>query len=299
MKARGETKSLPVKYVLYSHYGRSDSDDFKAWEEGKGKAIADLEGVKYLKNHLNGLNELLTSPAYEGMLVLFYAPGFAKCLDVLSDTDKGNRDKEMALAKIMDLKFANEVRRYLDAEFLKKEKELARRVRFITPTDLFDVFGRMKWGNDSLRGWFYGYKDPLRYDTPKIVEAIVRLRLLGTGVPVFRLDHDVLFHDDNSDDKNVADLGLFKQVVSCLRAYRLRVEEASIATFLFSASYDMRGLMHPAKRDDFQAWRGAFATRIFPALPVLDDVKVAEEEGKKIEAIKKADKVVRLVLVEK
>src|SRR5688500_17791021 len=73
-------KSSPsVKYVLYTHYGHREADDFRAWSDGT--PANELVGVRYLAGHLNGLHELLTSPAYEGILVMFYAPGFSDCLD--------------------------------------------------------------------------------------------------------------------------------------------------------------------------------------------------------------------------
>jgi hypothetical protein len=68
-----------------------------------------------------------------------------------------------------------------------------------------------------------------------VVEAILRLRLIGTGIPVLRLDHDVAF---NKDNETLGDLGLFKDVACAVRAYRLRVAPPAISTFMFSVSYD-------------------------------------------------------------
>lgn len=135
----------------------------------------------------------------------------------------------------------------------------------------------MNWSDaGKLRWQFIGKSPDIRYDAPKIVEAIVRLRLLGSGMPVFRLDYDVLFRGD--DNKDLPDLGLFKAVASCLRAYRLRMDESSVSTFLLSASYDTRALMPPTSSRSLADWRGAFATRVFPALPVEPD------EIKKVDA---------------
>ena len=105
------------------------------------------------------------------------------------------------------------------------------------------------------------------------MEAILRLRLVGTGVPVLRLDHDVAFNEDNEDNKKVGDLGLFKAVACAVRAYRARVEQPAISTFMFSASYDSRPLL-TKEGDAFGGWSRAFATRIFPAL-IADPVEVS------------------------
>jgi hypothetical protein len=263
-----------VKYVLYTHYAYREADDFKAWSSGT--ACNELAGVRYVAEHLKGLCELLTSPAYEGILVMFYATGFAECLDGIA---KGKRRDEL-LAQNDRIRFAAEVGESIGA-ILRSYRKLPLRVRVITPIDLYDIFGRMNWATaQNLRWWFIGKSQAIRYDTPKIVEAIVRLRLFGSGVPVFRLDYDVLFRGD--ENKDLPDLGLFKTVASCLRAYRLRMDEPSVATFLLSASYDTRALVPPENSTSLAAWRGALATRVFPALPVVpDEIKrVRRLEGK-------------------
>jgi hypothetical protein len=257
--------SIPVKYVLYSHFGYREAEDLKAWANGKGTPCDKLDGVIFLAEHLTGLRELLTSPAYEGVLVLFFAPGFAECLDGIAQGKK----RDELLTEYEKLRFADAVGRYVGT-ILKQHGDLASRLRFVTPLDLYGIFGRMNWAvAKDLRWWFIGKSAAIRYDSPKIVEAVVRLRLLGTGVPIFRLDYDVLFRGD--DNKKLADLGMFKTVASCLRAYRLRMDEPSVANFLLSASYDTRALNSEDSVKTFEAWRGAFATRVFPALPIVPE----------------------------
>ena len=264
--------SYPVRYVLYTHYFYQEAEDFAAW--CSGTTPDQLVGVGYLTQHLEGLCELLTSPAYEGILVMFYAPGFADCLDGIAMGEQ--RDELLAQNKA--IRFAAEVGQWI-ASLLQRYPELPNRVRVVTPIDLYDIFGRMNWATaQNLRWWFIGKSQSIRYDTPKIVEATVRLRLLGSGVPVFRLDYDVLFRGE--ENRSLPELGLFKTVASCLRAYRLRMDEPSVATFLLSASYDTRALAPPESGTSLAAWRGAFATRIFPALPVVPEeiAKVGKEE---------------------
>ena len=248
-----------IKYVLYTHYRRWQDADFHAWSQPGAPGVGHLKDLQFLSRYLPRLRELLTAPCHEGMLVVFYSAGFRELLDGVAR----NRSRTWLLDEVPVLRFAHEVGEAM-AELLEKES-LHTRVRFITPLDLYDVFDRMNWDEArQLRWWFIGQEQGT-YDTPKIVEAVLRLRLLGTGVPVFRVDHDVLFRRTKPND-DLPDLGLFKAVASCRCAYRQRVDEASIVTFLFSASYDASAVKGGSTA--FDDWVGAFATRAFPALPV-------------------------------
>jgi len=265
---------IPVRYVLYSHY--PEGKDFDSYKPEKGPA--ELERVKSLVQHLPGLRGLLTWPGYEGLLVLFYAPGFAECLDGIAE----GKDEE-TLLEIPRLRFASAVQTYLK-QLLEKDRVFAPRLRFVTPLDLQKIFGRMKdWKmTDQLRSWFVGSREGGKYDSPKTVEAIVRLRLLGSGIPVFRLDHDVLFRgEDNWDKKN---LEFSSTIGTCLKAYEKRRDSSNLSSFIFSASYDHQSLRNHnplAKKDEiFSKWSRAFATRVFPALPVRRDL-IARLKSKK------------------
>ncbi len=162
-----------------------------------------------------------------------------------------------------ELRFANEFAKCVRGSL--QDAGLAGRIRFITSLDLQVILGRVNaLFSEKFKTYFVGAAQGIRYDTPKIVEAILRLRLLGNGVPILRLDHDVIFRGNNKD---IGDLGLFKAVACALRAYHLRLAEPSVSTFLFSASYNSRSLLQkPVGMDTFEAWGRAFATRIYPAL---------------------------------
>ena len=277
--------SSSVNYVLYTHYSYAEDDDFNAWCAGIGKGDFDvfqLAGVCYFNKHLRGMQELLTAHTYEGNLVVFYALGFAACLDGIAT----GKTRQQLVDESREIAFSEQFGHTLTA-LLDQYPGLSRRIRIITPIDLYDTFGRMnRLTANDLRWWFIGKSEKIRYDTPKIVEAFIRLRLLGAGVPVFRLDQDVLFGDE--ENCHLPDLGLFKAVASCLHAYRLRLNEPGMATFLLSASYNSQALAVPEqawagmdKKEIFERWGRAFATRIFPALPVepelLDDAKASGE----------------------
>ncbi len=250
--------AIPTKYILFSHYAAHESGDFEAFTK-LGTHPIDLPGVRFLIEHLRGLRELLTSPGHEGLLVLFYASGYEDFLNGLVH----GKDDEVLRSESPQLLFAEAVARVV-RETLEKVG-LQDRVRFLTSFDLRVVLGR---ANAILAGqfqaFFIGPARGVRYDAPKIVEAILRLRVLGNGVPVLRLDHDVIFRGVN---RGIGDLGLFKAVACALRAYQLRVAETTVSTFLFSASYNSRALLHPTEdTTPFEAWSRAFATRVYPAL---------------------------------
>jgi len=261
------SKPPPIKYVLYSHYNKDEADDLKVYKREKQTTnFEKLNGVVHLQRHFRGLRELLTSPGHEGVLVLFYAPD--KSFDnLLLEITRGNLNPDDHRRHDKSLCFAEGVAACVERKLA--EEELADRVRFLTPSDLLLIFGPVNTiFAQAFRRYFIGQAPGTRYDTPKIVEAILRLRLLGNGVPVLRLDHDVIFRF-GKEDKVIGDLGLFKAVACAVQAYQLRLAQPTVSTFLFSASYNSKGLLDPRelKRGDrFEAWSRAFATRVFPAL---------------------------------
>lgn len=271
---------VAVKYVLYSHYTYREKEDFQEYQAGN--AIEKLSGLQHLERHFRGLRELLTAPGHEGLLVLFYSPGFEDYLDAkVDDPARGvTRSREQLLSAFERLRFGAAVATCVRDRLLAND--LHQRVRFVTPLDLEVILGRVNAiFADSFQTYFVGPSRVIRYDTPKLVEAILRLRLLGNGVPVLRLDHDVIFRFEGNDRVS-GDLGLFKAVACALRAYHLRLAKPTVATFLFSASYNSRDLADHAEPDRFKAWSRAFATRVYPALAV-DSEAIREECRKKEE----------------
>lgn len=275
---------VTVKHVLYSHYGTYERSDFDNYNNGT--AIEDLEGIKHLEKHFRGLKELLTTPGHEGLLVLFYAPGFAEFLSGIAQ----GKTIEYLVEEHPNLKFADAFSKCVRSKLI--EAELSNRVRFVTSIDLGVIFGQVHAiFAENFRKYFIGAAEGLRFDSPKIPEAILRLRLIGNGVPVLRLDHDVLFRFGKIH-KVISDLGLFKAVTCSTRAYHLRMADPTVSTFLFSASYNSRELKEMLEGNDpsydkdkrvFDAWSKAFATRIYPAL--IADINSI----KKIQSLKNKD----------
>ncbi len=256
----------PIKYVLYSHYNAHEREDFEVYKAQKERTdFKSLKGIVHLRRHFQGLRELLNSPGHAGLLVLFYAPD--KCFEKLLDgIRRGDFDLPNLREPDMSLCFADEVADWVGKELAAAN--LGGRVRFLTPSDLLVILGPVNAiFAQHFREDMIGSAGGIRYDTPKTVEAILRLRLLGNGVPVLRMDHDVLFRF-KENEKVIGDLGLFKAVACAVQAYQLRLAQPTVSTFLFSASYNSKALLDVTqlKKDPFEAWSRAFATRIYPAL---------------------------------
>jgi hypothetical protein len=240
--------------------------DFTAFTEDNTPP-EEAKGVTYLEQHFRGLRELLKTPGHEGLLVLFYAPdeSYMEFLQGIANKEQDTSDAFLK-KEYPSLRFADAVAGCVRGKLA--EAGLADRVRFLTPLDLRAILGRVNAIFASrFKELMIGTARGTRYDTPKSVEAILRLRLLGNGVPLLRLDHDVIFQGEKNS--GIGDLGLFKAVACALRAYQLRLAQPNVSTFLFSASYDYRALLanqEGSRMDNFEAWGRAFATRVYPAL---------------------------------
>ena len=247
-----------------------DKADFHQFKDMLDNKRVDVKpelfsGIEFLVSHFNGLRELLIGLGFNGMLVLFYDRGYASFLGSIIDPNNDRIDLEN--------KFSGEFDDYINEQL--KKYNLSDRVRIIIPEKLQVILGNVNAITvKTLKEYFLGDKPGIRYDAPKVVEAIIRLRLIGNGIPVFRIDQDVLF----GKNKITGYLELFKSVAIAIRAYRDRMREPTVSTFLFSASYNTQNLTElkdkitPKMSKEeigelrFKAWSRAFATRVFPAL---------------------------------
>eukprot|EP00750_Incisomonas_marina_P026763 INCI5945.3.p1 GENE.INCI5945.3~~INCI5945.3.p1 ORF type:complete len:912 (-),score=145.95 INCI5945.3:2427-4871(-) len=125
----------------------------------------------------------------------------------------------------------------------RAEKEcpaLARlhRLRFVSPLDFCPIFDRIKSRQRrNFRYWF----QQTSYDVPKIIDAILRLRCIGRGIPVLRFDQDVIF-PNLEDPANFTDFESAMARVSdsihrAVLAYRQRSADCRAQTWWFSGQY--------------------------------------------------------------
>src|SRR5207245_2155965 len=126
---------IQVRYVLYAHYANQEGPDFQKWADGKGEQPTSLPGIRFLVSHFPGLRDLLTAPGYEGLVVLFYAPGLTECFLGIEE----GQTREELLQQHSSLRFAQAVSSYVDQE-LARDERLRARLRFVTALDLYDIF---------------------------------------------------------------------------------------------------------------------------------------------------------------
>ncbi|KPA19535.1 hypothetical protein MHK_000244 [Candidatus Magnetomorum sp. HK-1] len=243
------------KYVLYTAYNPKEIESFNLWHEKKKSpdSIKKTKMFEKFESHLPRLKELLTYSELPGMLVMFIPTGWIELTKNLKD---GISPEDEYSEK---MQFAKDFRKTIEKSIEKHG--LNKYIRVLTPLNIYTSI--WKYTNREMlreiRNYFIGEREKLHYDAPKIPEAIVRLRLLGTGVPVLRLDHDVLFTGKN--DK-ILDLGLYKPIQAMLNACERRETDPRIFSWVISGSYNYRDLVP----ESFDSWSNAFATRVYPAL---------------------------------
>nr|VFJ91038.1 MAG: hypothetical protein BECKLFY1418A_GA0070994_10146 [Candidatus Kentron sp. LFY] len=233
------------EYVLYSHF---------CLREGETDLI---------KEHLDNIKDILEDPKHPGMLVLFYDPSWLSLLNTVGhDFDPMEFSDEFSHAR--------EFQKFVDKEANKDiTNNGPRRIRLITVGDLYRIVNNLRGdrpGREATRlrrfltGSVSGRATGTRYDTSKVVEAIVRLRQIGSGIPVFRIDWDALFNEDTLDKY------LRLSISRVLEDYRECNKEPSFHSFVLSAGYVEQERDKPVEERSIDNWLRAFATRVFPAL---------------------------------
>jgi len=136
--------------------------------------------------------------------------------------------------------------------------DVLRNIRIVSPIDFTDaLLGiRQRLGQENFEQWFTA----ATYDAPKLVDSIMRMRALGSIVPVLRFDIDVLFNEYTKADK------MSSIKASCSKAvteWHASLENPSVQSYILSQQYS--GLP-AAQKGEFTAWNEGFSTRANPAL---------------------------------
>jgi hypothetical protein len=243
-----------IQFILFSHYYLEEDKDF----EDHRKGIAPpFRGVEALERFLPMLRDLLCGRAKKGILVLFYSHGWTKALRQLQRG--GFLDQEAREAIDFGPIFAAALRAKLRERGFG---DLSHRLRIVTAKNLLDFFSGTQWDiAKNLDEWLVGESVKLSYDSPKLVDAVVRLRAIDSGVPVFRVDQDVLFNRVTAGPE-APDLA--EAVAKSVQVYRTLRDHPGINHTMFSCRYNANAVRGNAGQ--FEEWSTAFATRVFPAL---------------------------------
>ena len=140
------------------------------------------------------------------------------------------------------------------------------RVRLLSPWSFRKALRRVE---SREKACFVEWFKHSTYDFPKLVDAIIRLRVLGTSCPVLRFDHDVLFPPANGK-AGLAEVG--KLVSKSIDMFRKRQDDTHTPVWYFSGQYVDKPLSTTSGRVRWRNWNGAFATRATPALLCTNDL---------------------------
>lgn len=240
---------ISVSYVLYSHYCPKD------------------DPIDFFRSHLAGLNRLLDNSRYPGILFLFYDPGWTSLLNTVGvDFDPDVFADEFARARYVQ-SMLHEV--LADSKMREAGRTLRDRIRILTASDLCPIINMLRGDLPGMEGlrlrqFLDGSSRKLMYDSPKVVEAIIRIRHVGSGIPVLRLDWDALFNEDT----------LYRllpvAVIHAVDNYRECQEDYRVHSFMFSAGYETPSATFAEW--SVEDWLRAFATRPYPAFLALPEL---------------------------
>ena len=100
---------------------------------------------------------------------------------------------------------------------------------------------RRQWRGEDFTRWLTG--DPsysqLRYDSAKVVEAVIRIAHIGRNVPILRFDDDVVFSGcrQNAVDPYTRAARTRQHIFNLCETYRDLSEDSQVGYFMFSGPY--------------------------------------------------------------
>ena len=246
---------LKVDYILFSHLAIKNEKD----------------AVNKFSEYVQPLARLLDRDT-QGLLILFYDPGWLELLNTVGV----NFDPIKFVAEFQKSdsvqKQINSILQSIPIQSPPAEKRtLEDRVRFITTADLYPIVNNLRGDRPGLeatrlRRFLGGNVKGMLYDTSKVVEAVIRLRHIGSSIPIFRLDWDALFNEDSlASHGNL----IAAQILKSKKNYEECISDTRIYSFLFSGSYKLPNFPYKPSIDE---WTTAFATRIFPSLVPTEEL---------------------------
>ena len=227
------------KYILFTHLPKPFLE----------------RALKALENVADRLGACLNEPDAHGILVLFVDPGWLSLLNTIG-TDFNPVKMAEEFGEIEKIKKRVNT-------LLKDTPTLCDRLRLVTAETLYPILNNLRGGKPGLEAtrlkkFLAGTEPGVRYDTTKVVEALVRVRHLGSGIPVLRVDWDALLNDETVSRLLSTLARSIPNFCSELAANH------RVHSYVVSGLYD-----RPLKKPEgwnISDFNKAFATRIFPAL---------------------------------
>jgi len=239
--------SYEALYELYTHWGVGNrNEDIEEWErrERNHEWLMSQPVITYLHAARESLDDLLRNT--HGVLNVFFDPGWKLALKPDLDLDE-RRHMEQARA------YSDAVLSSLSGVFFQSPVKILN-VATVAPF----IRALHKRHRSVIYRWFVGETGEGAYDSPKVVEAFFRARLIGAGIPVFRVDWDALV---NVEDHRFQRLGITEDALrASLDREDTERKRLVTRTWVCSAGYQTPGA------STYDEWSRGFATRIQPAL---------------------------------
>ena len=245
------------KYILFTHLANPD------------------KGMVALEKAATRLGECLNAHEAEGMLVVFVDPGWLSLLNTIgTDFNPVRMAEEFKTIGEIETrveKLKASCRRASDRRLLLRDH-----LRLVTAKTLYPILNNLRGGKPGLeatrlKNFLVGSDPGVRYDTTKVVEALIRVRHLGSGVPVLRIDWDALLNDQTLTR-------LLEKLALRVPSYCERLTaNHRVHSYVVSGLYDA-----PDGHADWDAttFNSAFATRMFPGLvPTEEAVAYLDAEA--------------------
>lgn len=107
---------------------------------------------------------------------------------------------------------------------------------------------------------------------------MVRIRLLGSRIPILRTDQDVLFPEEESKHYNSQLAAAIYRLVAALEEHQ---RHTPVLATIMSGNYEAPQLTNSPSSNTLSDWTRGFATRIQPALIVIDPLSENELDSLK------------------
>jgi hypothetical protein len=210
-----------VHYVLPKQY-EDDPKNRQLWEE---RLKPDLEHAIHI---LNPTSE------WQGRLWLFLDKAYT---DLVAHRERSFRQWAEWMFGFGWLQAA-----------IENDPRFEKRVTLVTGFQLqedTDEFGKdlNPTVRDTLWEFLAGGQDRLLYDAPKFIEAIIRIRNIGRGVPMFRFDDDIFFYGSpartsgaqtNSQRSRQCAIDTRINIYRLCRLYQKHIRDVRVHNFMFS-----------------------------------------------------------------